>query len=414
MSVDLTSTNTTRWYTAPDHPAFDIPVGDMSIISIVKPSSISDQYNYLFANSSTIGANLTWAYIGFDDITWNYNEGFNNVILSNVIEADEWQIATFNIRNGEKYIEHCLVGSSTVSKSAVKTTGLGAFTNANTWYFYQRNDETTERAFKGQGAHHIHIVGRSLSADDLRDLANGKPMEETEWWAHRRIHAHFADPGQTSIRDLTGQHTLTQVGSSFGIAVEEPNINVFDPYRDFKYFTPILSGGATTYTITPSGGVVISGNNTVAFTDFIEITPSGGITISGSNQIIPQNFFTISPTGGVEFSGTNTITFGTVANDYTITPSGGVIISGANAIASQYFYTISPSGGVVFSGANGITLEKAYTIVPDGGVTFSGTNGWLIGKIINMNGGVVFQGSNPITSNTVTASTRLPLTGVGK
>lgn len=127
-------------------------------------------------------------------------------------------------------------------------------------------------------------------------------------------------------------------------------------------------GGGTTYTITPSGGIVIAGVGPILKTKIF--LPSGGISFGGTAPISGVMSFTIAPSGGIAFSGTGSMTSSNAAT-YTITPTGGLNLSG------------------------GSTMIKSHIHIPVGGI--------------------VFGGSAPIESNTVvsTVTTRLPLTGVG-
>ncbi len=108
---------------------------------------------------------------------------------------------------------------------------------------------------------------------------------------------------------------------------------------------PTAGGGGTTYTIVPSGGVVLSGV---------------GIEINGK-------FFT--PSGGFAMGGDGSITFSSGGTTYTITPTGGVTFGGTgNFIKGKFFI---PSGGVGISGSSDPVDTKV--IIPSGGVLFGGT-----------------------------------------
>lgn len=118
------------------------------------------------------------------------------------------------------------------------------------------------------------------------------------------------------------------------------------------------SGGGTTYTI----------------------TPSGGITLAGTSVDIKGKIFL--PTGGVSFAGTGGATFA----------SGGTT------------YTISPTGGLTFGGT--ATQVRSKTITPSGGLTLSGTGLGLRTKVFSAAGGVSLSGTGSMTSNTTVGSTQ--------
>lgn len=104
------------------------------------------------------------------------------------------------------------------------------------------------------------------------------------------------------------------------------------------------------------------------------ITPSGGITLSGSGTEVNTKVLAVS--GGVTFAGTGSMAFATTGTTYTI----------------------SPSGGITFAGT-GVQV-RSKTIAPEGGFTFSGSGLDLRTKIIDISGGVTFGGTGSMTSNT--------------
>lgn len=115
----------------------------------------------------------------------------------------------------------------------------------------------------------------------------------------------------------------------------------------------VSTGGATSYTITPSGGITFSGSGTEINTKVIDVS------------------------GGVAFAGTGSMAFATTGTTYTI----------------------SPSGGITFTGTG--TQVQSKTITPTGGITFSGSGLDLRTKVIDISGGVTFGGTGSMTSNTI-------------
>lgn len=118
-------------------------------------------------------------------------------------------------------------------------------------------------------------------------------------------------------------------------------------------FVPITtSSGGTTYTITPSGGIVFSGTGTEINTKVLDVS------------------------GGVTFAGTGSVTFASGGTSYIISPSGGVTLAGTG------------------------TQVQSKVIIPSGGISFAGTGLDLRTKVIDISGGVTFGGTGSMTSNT--------------
>lgn len=150
-------------------------------------------------------------------------------------------------------------------------------------------------------------------------------------------------------------------------------------------------GGPTEYTITPSGGVVFSGEPNVARERVFSV--SGGVSFGGTADAVLNKNYIISPSGGIVFGGAPNI-----LRERAIVPSGGIVFSGAAAFG--YERILSPSGGAIFGGTGNITFEPTsgttYTITPSGGVAFSGASDVLRERTIAPNGGITFSGASTL------------------
>jgi hypothetical protein len=194
-------------------------------------------------------------------------------------------------------------------------------------------------------------------------------------------------------------------------------------------FFDAIAGGGTTFTITPTGGLVFSGTNVVSRGR--RFNPSSGLVFSGttltqrgrlfnpSGSIVFSGTTTnvrsrqISPAGTVLFSGTAPITFTSGGGSFVITPSGGITFSGSNVLIKSKVYL--PTGGLIFSGT--ASFSRGRIISSSGGLVFSGTTAFIKSNFYEPSGGVVFSGSAPMifTPGGVLGgtSTKLPLTGAG-
>ena len=104
---------------------------------------------------------------------------------------------------------------------------------------------------------------------------------------------------KTLIQDA--QLPVGQATPQSFIAQKKWQTNVQATYRNWVINSPV----AVTYTITPSGGITFSGDNTEARVRTNEV--SGSITFSGTNEF--THIKTYVPTGAITFSGTNPLTF---------------------------------------------------------------------------------------------------------
>jgi hypothetical protein len=156
---------------------------------------------------------------------------------------------------------------------------------------------------------------------------------------------------------VAGYTPIDTYAVGYGGAISEARAK-FISENPWAMFAPqerriwIPSAGGTTYTI----------------------TPSGGITLSGSGGELHGKIIDIS--GGTTLGGTGSITFTSGGTTYTITPSGGLVLGGEG------------------------TQLKGMVIIPSGGITFAGTADTVDGKVWAPSGGVSFGGTGSMSSNT--------------
>lgn len=121
------------------------------------------------------------------------------------------------------------------------------------------------------------------------------------------------------------------------------------------------------------------------------------------------NSYTITPSGGVTMSGAPAVSHGRA-----FIPSGSIVFSGTAPVSTGVI--ITPTGGVTLSGTATIVRGKAF--LPSGAITFSGTAPLIRGNVIVPTGVITFTGTAPITYNGGTpgtgTGTQLTLTFVGK
>jgi len=86
---------------------------------------------------------------------------------------------------------------------------------------------------------HVVLVKAAVPDEDIKDLAQGKPLYSFPWASQIVFH----DPGETaglsSYTDLTGQHIITRNGTSYGSDTHPDGFNLY-PRRDADRFLPMF------------------------------------------------------------------------------------------------------------------------------------------------------------------------------
>jgi hypothetical protein len=187
---------------------------------------------------------------------------------------------------------------------------------------------------------------------------------------------------------------LTIVGSG-GLEISGEGAVVF---TDPSVYTVIGSGGLglngagsilyetpETYSVIGAGGLDLDGEGLIVFVDSegIEyaVIGSGGLAISGAGtatfvRILPS--YTVIGSGGLVVGGIGTVTFvDAVVVEYAVTGSGGFKVSGlgdAAFVVPTSAFTLIGSGGLITSGAGLIARlsPRYFTVVGSGGLIVSG------------------------------------------
>lgn len=130
----------------------------------------------------------------------------------------------------------------------------------------------------------------------------------------------------------------------------------------FSGAATITSSGLQSYAYTGSGGLVLSGTGAIVRAQ--QTTGSGGYALSGSSLVARVR--AVMASGGLTLSGE-----ATVLRSARQTASGGIVLSGAAVITAQQGLQIVGDGGVVLSGA--ALIVRRVSLDADGGLTFTGT-----------------------------------------
>jgi len=172
------------------------------------------------------------------------------------------------------------------------------------------------------------------------------------------------DPTQATIGSFpggiggftgVGRHLLLATWNRALSAEEHANLaaNPWQLFAPRSIWVPVSTASGTSYTITPSGGVVL-----------------GGTSVDIKGKVLDVS-------GGVTLAGTGSMAFTSGGTTYTITPSGGVTMGGS------------------------ATYIQSKTFTPSGGITLGGTSDMVKTKIIAPTDGVILGGTGSMTSNTV-------------
>ena len=223
--------------------------------------------------------------------------------------------------------------------------------SAATWHHYLFTFDTTTGAGSSGLTAYVDGVLQTLTWVNTDNMASSAFANDTMYFFSRN-NASLFGAGRMQNFVIRGGYVGTQLDASYEYA---NGWQLFSPLPR-TLWAPAAAGGGTTYTITPSGGIVFAGTGTETNTKIF------------------------LPTGGVTFAGTGNATFA----------GGGTT------------YTITPTGGITFSGS--ATQTRTKIVLPTGGFSFSGTGNEIDTKVIIPSGGVAFGGTGSMTSNTVTVT----------
>jgi hypothetical protein len=207
--------------------------------------------------------------------------------------------------------------------------------------------------YTGDGAGSLTLSGLSFAPEfaiftGRTKVAGWKPLSTAALPAAQS--SVFNDGGGEETSNIT----LTSDGATFGSSNSFNTIGV--EYR--AYF--LKPGVATT------GGVVIGGEATVAFSHVVgSITGSGGVVIGGAADVAVNRV--VAGEGGIVIGGEADVSTGG-STTYTVEASGGVVIGGAADVVATFTY--AGSGGVVVAGEADVAVTFNYS--GSGGVVIGG------------------------------------------
>ena len=192
--------------------------------------------------------------------------------------------------------------------------------------------------------------------------------------------------------------------------------------------------GTPTYSIIGSGGSILGGITTVAFTKMYSVVPTAGMLIGGTATVAFIKTYSVVPTAGVLIGGTATVAFNKM---YSVLPTAGMLVGGdggvlgTNVAIATYFDEcgrfvsnfgfseqgsagwnkineigrwISRStgqtqevvgvGGIILGGTATFGFHKTYAVLASAGALLGGTADIIynIGRIISGSGGVLAGG----------------------
>jgi|SRR5687768_3364954 len=153
--------------------------------------------------------------------------------------------------------------------------------------------------------------------------------------------------------------SITSAGKT-GLRVFNNNVPTSSEGLHFDNFSAdeVSGGGGTSYLVSPSGSISFSGSSTSIRGKVFN--GSGSITFSGTSSLIGTRNFTITPNGGVVITGTAPMGSTAISN-YTISPSGGVTFMGNVLLIKTHIQL--PSGQINFSGSAPLDSNTVIIII---------------------------------------------------
>lgn len=341
MAIDLGSSNTSRYYSVPDHADFSLPNGDWAWISLAYPEN-SAATKYLISTGPYQTANvfnLIWYPSGGFGISANVHLGLGDTTTNTSPAVDKWYWVYGTRRGGSFYSGRAAVDGSFSEESPGVAISAG-YNSAVGPNIGRRSDGTADRHWKGRWAQVAFVSGDGITLDQTKELANGTPILGMPFAPSIKFLLFGRTAFDATIGDFIGGKTATRQGASYGANEED----VQTPYiwmPEYIRSTATSGGGST---------------GTVAYTNANDTSSaSGTTTVTGSVAYTNTNDTSAA-------SGTTTVTGSsatTNAND-TSSATGSPIVDGVSATTNADD-TSAASGSV----GSAIVGTVAYTNIDD-------------------------------------------------
>ncbi len=258
MAVDLGSTNSSRYYTTPDHASLTLPDGDWTILSVARSSILDDSAQYLYSTgmvaSSPPAVNL------FRGATPGYGAyAYNDTLIHDTATAaavtDIWYLYAVSRFSGASWVTICEIGPSSTSNASITKSCTGT-SNGGALIHGGRGDLNTARMWRGAISWDALLIGKGLATAEIQDLARGNVvLLDAPYAASVQNVWHYDSKDTTVVTDMVGGLTATQVGTGYGADVADP-ILPFTPSAT-KGVTLVLSDRATSSPRAGLTGLVI-------------------------------------------------------------------------------------------------------------------------------------------------------------
>lgn len=293
MAIDLGSSNTTRYYSVPDHADFTLPNTDWTWLTLCYPQN-SASTKYVISTGSFGAANSfnLYAYNSTNPVGWACRVGsLTEAAVSGVVEMNRWQWVYATRRTANYYVGFAPIGGVATESSGLGITGiLDSTTGPN---IGRRSDGTSDRYWNGRIGQVVFIPGSSLTPELAAELAGGASLLSMPFARNIKFLFHGRTASAT-IANLVSGHVATRQGTGYGSNEEDiqtPHIWTPDYIRGVESSGHSLIGAASnqgnissTAAITQAQVLSADTSNQANATSAGTVTQNHALTGAGSAQ----------------------------------------------------------------------------------------------------------------------------------
>ena len=223
MSVNFGSTNSSRYYSVPDHTDFTLPDGDWTWVAVVKRQSNGADAKYLISTGTINAANSFNLLVAgsTSGVLASYNTNANLEPIGTPPPVDTWFVMYVSRRSGFLYAGwNPIGGGSGEESSAQAVTGTS---NGTSLILGGRNDLNSARMWYGSVSWAALLKGKGLTAAEIGDLASGATVLMSAPYAAQVSNLWWLQSSTPStVTDSVNSRIATRTGTGYGTDDTDP------------------------------------------------------------------------------------------------------------------------------------------------------------------------------------------------
>ena len=221
MAVNFGNTNTSRYYTVPDHADFTLPDGDWTWVAVVRPQAGANPSYLISTNAFGVADSFNVFISGGDGLAsfgYNTSAGFSATVAPTV---NQYCVLYVTRRSGIAYVGWKPAGGGAGDEySGLAVSGTS---NGTSLILGGRSDLDTARMFNGSVSWAAFIPGKGLTATEANDLATGSTILMSSpyagsvrnlWWLQSST--------PTTVTDSVNSRIATKVGAGYSANDTDP------------------------------------------------------------------------------------------------------------------------------------------------------------------------------------------------